>query len=151
MVKATKIPDILEVQAQLTGVRMEIEQLTAQKQSLEERAALATLTVGYSLPPTVAVTQVQEGWDPAAEVDRAAATLVGLGQGVANAAIWFAIVVLPLALVLGILVGVAWLVARRLRPRSGPAGAPGSGRGARRPRAPGDGRLHQASAQRRQR
>ncbi len=95
MVKATKIPDILEVQAQLTGVRGEIEQLTAQKQSLEERAALATLTVGFSLPPAVAVTQVQEGWDPAREVDRAAATLVGLGQGVANAAIWFAIVLLP--------------------------------------------------------
>ncbi len=124
MVKATKIPDILEVQSQLTGVRMEIEQLTAQKQSLEERAAMATLTVGYSLPPTVAVTAVQEGWDPAAEVDRAAATLVGLGQGVANAAIWFVIVLLPLALVLGILAGVAWLVARRFRPRSIPPAPP---------------------------
>ena len=45
MAKATKIPDILEVQAQLTGVREEIEQLTAQKKSLEEQAALATLTV----------------------------------------------------------------------------------------------------------
>jgi len=123
MTKATKIPDILEVQSQLTGVRQEIEQLTAQKQSLEERAAMATLTVGYSLPPTVAVAAVQEGWDPANEVDRAAATLVGLGQGVANAAIWFVIVMLPLALVLGILVGVAWLVARRFRPRSAtPAG-----------------------------
>jgi hypothetical protein len=117
MAKATKIPDILEVQAQLTGVRGEIEQLTAQKQSLEERAALATLTVGFSLPPTVAVTQVQEGWDPASEVDHAAATLVGLGQGVVNAAIWFGIVLLPLALVLGVLVGAAWLVARRARRR----------------------------------
>ena len=86
MAKATKIPDILEVQAQLTGVREEIEQLTAQKQSLEERAALATLTVGFSLPPAVAVTQVQEGWDPASEVDRAAATLVGLAQGVGERA-----------------------------------------------------------------
>ena len=124
MVKATKIPDILEVQAQLTGVRGEIEQLTAQKQSLEERAALATLTVGFSLPPTVAVTQVQEGWDPAGEVDRAAATLVGLGQGVANATIWFGIVLLPLALVLGLLLGAAWLVARRARRRSAPPSPP---------------------------
>lgn len=120
MAKATKIPDILEVQAQLTGVRGEIEQLTAQKQSLEERAALATLTVGFSLPPVIAVTKVQEGWDPGAEVDRAAATLVGLAQGVANAAIWAAIVLLPLAIVLGILVAVFWLVARRLRPRGIP-------------------------------
>ena len=35
MTKATKIPDVLEVQAQLTAVRQEIEQLTAQKVSLE--------------------------------------------------------------------------------------------------------------------
>ena len=124
MARATKIPDILEVQAQLTGVRGEIEQLTAQKQSLEERAAMATLTVGYSLPPTVAVAAVREGWDPAGEVDRAAATLVGLGQGVANAAIWFAIVLLPLALVLGVLVGAAWLVARRARRRPAPPAPP---------------------------
>ena len=85
---------------------------------------MATLTVGFSLPPTVAVAAVQEGWDPANEVDRAAATLVGLGQGVANAAIWFVIVLLPLALVLGILVGVAWLVARRFRPRPAPPAPP---------------------------
>jgi hypothetical protein len=124
MVKATKIPDILEVQAQLTGVRGEIEQLTAQKQSLEERAALATLTVGFSLPPAVAVTQVQEGWDPASEVDRAAATLVGLAQGAANAAIWFGIVLLPLALVLGVLVGAAWLIARRARRHPAPPSPP---------------------------
>jgi hypothetical protein len=119
MAKATKIPDILEVQAQLTGVRQEIEQLTAQKQTLEKQAALATLTVGFSLPPVVAVTQVQQGWNPGGEVDRAAATLVGLGQGLASAAIWIGIVLLPLALVLGVVIGVAWLLARRLRPRPG--------------------------------
>jgi hypothetical protein len=124
MAKATKITDILEVQAQLTGVRGEIEQLTAQKQALEERAALATLTVGFSLPPVVAVTQVREGWDPAADVDRAAATLVGLGQGVASAAIWVGIVLLPLALVVGLAIGLAWLVARRVRPRSTPPAPP---------------------------
>jgi hypothetical protein len=118
MAKATKIPDVLEVQAQLTGVREEIERLTAQKQGLEERAALATLTVGFSLPPVVAVTQVREGWDPAADVDRAVATLVGLGQAVASAAIWAGIVVLPLALLLAVALGGAWLVARRLRHRS---------------------------------
>ncbi len=120
MARATKIPDVLEVQSQLSGVRQEIEQLTAQKQSLEEQAAMATLTVGFSLPPVVAVTQVREGWDPGAEIDRAAATLVGLGQGVVSAAIWVAIVLLPLALVLGAILGMAWLVVRRVRPRTEP-------------------------------
>jgi hypothetical protein len=124
MKKATKIPDILEVQGQLTAVRQQIEQLTAQKQALEKQAALATLTVAFSLPPVVAVAQVQEGWDPAAEADRALATLVGFGQGVASATIWLAIVVLPLAIVLGLGLAVAWLVARRLRPRGAPPASP---------------------------
>jgi len=120
MAKATRITDILEVQAQLTGVRQQIEQLTAQKQALEKQAALATLTVGFALPPVVAVTQVREGWDPATDVDRAAATLVGLGQAVASAAIWAGIVVLPLVLVLAFAIGLAWLLARRLRSRPTP-------------------------------
>ncbi len=122
MTKATKIPDVLEVQAQLSAVRQEIEQLTAQKVSLEARAALGTLTVGFALPPIVAVTQVREGWDPAAEIDRAAATLVGLGQSLLGAGIWVAIVVLPLALIVGLVVAVAGLLARRLRarPTAGP-------------------------------
>jgi hypothetical protein len=124
MARATKIPDILEVQGQLTTVRQEIEQLTAEKQSLEKQAALATLTVTFAPPPTVAVAQVQRGWDPAGEVDRAAATLVGLAQGVASAAIWVAIVLLPLALVLGIVAGIAWLIARRLRARPIPPAPP---------------------------
>jgi hypothetical protein len=118
MARATRIPDILEVQAQLTIVREEIERLTAQQRVLEERAALATLTVGFSLPPVVAVLQVQEAWDPAAEVDRAAATLVGLGQGLVSAAIWAGIVLLPLALVVGVVVRVAWPIVRRLRRRA---------------------------------
>jgi hypothetical protein len=124
MARAAKIPDVLEVQAQLSSVRQEIEQLTAQKQSLEEQAAMATLTVGFSLPPVVAVTQVSEGWDPAAEVDRAAATLVGLGQGIVSVAIWAVIVLLPLALVLAFVLGFAWLAVRRRRARPAPPAAP---------------------------
>ncbi len=124
MAKATKIPDILEVQAQLTSVRQEIEQLTAQKMSLEKQAALATLTISFTLPPVVAVAQVREGWDPAGDVDQAAATLVGLAQGVVSAVIWVVIVLLPLALILGIAIGIAWLVARRIRPRSAPPAPP---------------------------
>lgn len=124
MAKAVKIPDVLEVQAQLTAVRQEIEQLAAQKQTLEKQAALGTLAVSFALPPVVAVTAVQEGWDPAREVDRAAATLVGLAQGVANAAIWIAIVILPLALMAAAVAAAAWLVTRRLRRRTLPPAPP---------------------------
>lgn len=115
MEKATKIPDVLAVQEQLTGVRQQIEELTAQKQTLENQAALATLTVNFTPPPAVAVTQVSEGWDPAREVDQAAAALVGLGQGLAGAGIWLLVVWLPILLVVGLLALVALVVVRRFR------------------------------------
>ncbi len=117
MAQATKIPDILTVQDQLTATRGQIEELTAQKQSLEQQAAMATLTLQLGLPPTVAVTQVQQQWDPAREADRATATLFSLVQGVANGAIWLAIVVLPVVVV-GVLAAIVGLVLwRRFRPR----------------------------------
>lgn len=115
MDKATKIPDVLAVQEQLTGVRQQIEQLTAQKQTLENQAALASLTVNFTPPPTVAVTQVREGWDPAREVDQAAAALVGLGQGLAGAGIWLLIVWVPILLVGGLIALLAFVVLRRIR------------------------------------
>jgi len=115
MEKATKIPDVLAVQEQLTGVRQQIEELTAQKQTLENQAALATLTVNFTPPPAVAVTQVREGWDPAREVDQAAAALVGLGQGLAGAGIWLLIVWLPILLIVGLVALIALVVVRRFR------------------------------------
>jgi hypothetical protein len=115
MEKATKIPDVLAVQEQLTGVRQQIEELTAQKQTLENQAALATLTVNFTPPPAVAVTQVREGWDPAREVDQAAAALVGMGQGLAGAGIWLLIVWLPILLIVGLLALIALVVVRRFR------------------------------------
>ena len=115
MDKATKIPDVLAVQEQLTGVRQQIEQLTAQKQTLENQAALGSLTVSFTPPPTVAVTQVREAWDPAREVDQAAAALVGLGQGLAGAGIWLLIVWVPILLVGGLIALLAFVVLRRIR------------------------------------
>ena len=48
--RATKISDVLEVQAQLTDVRGQIEQLTAQLKDLNDRAGYATLTARFSRP-----------------------------------------------------------------------------------------------------
>jgi uncharacterized protein DUF4349 len=113
MAQATKIPDILEVQSQLTTVRGEIEQLTAERDHLKDQASYGTLTVGWSMP-VVAVATVQGDWDPAAIVDAALAQLVQLGQGVFTAGIWLAIVGVPLLLVGLLLIGAIALVARRL-------------------------------------
>jgi Domain of unknown function (DUF4349) len=118
MAKATKIPDILEVQAQLTAVREQVERLEAEKQNLEGQAAMATLAVDFTLPPPVAVTTAQHGWDPAAEIDRAAATLVEMGQGAANVGIWLAVVWLPILLVVGLVALIVFAIVRRARRRS---------------------------------
>jgi hypothetical protein len=113
MAQATKIPDILEVQSQLTTVRGEIEQLTAERDHLKDQASYGTLTVGWSMP-VVAVATVQGDWDPAAIIDEALAQLVQLGQGVFTAGIWLAIVGLPLLLIGLLFIGAVALVARRL-------------------------------------
>jgi hypothetical protein len=97
MEQATKISDVLEVQAQLTAVRGEIEQLATQKAHLEAQAALGTLTATYTVPVAV-VTTAAQGWSLAEELDRAAARLVELGQSLASAAVWAAVVGLPILL-----------------------------------------------------
>jgi len=115
MVRATKISDVLAVQEQLTGVRGQIDQLTTMKKHLEEQAAFSTLTVAYSLPSIPAVTVAQKGFDPGAEVDRATASLVDIAQALAGGGIWFAIVWLPVLLVLGVLGLIGLAVVRRVR------------------------------------
>ena len=62
--RATKIADVLEVQAQLTDVRGQIEELTAQLKDLNDRAGYATLTARF-IVPIVATTAAAKGWDPA--------------------------------------------------------------------------------------
>jgi hypothetical protein len=112
--RADKVADVLAVMSQLTDVRGEIERLTAEKQNLQDRAALSTLTVTFGAE-VVAVTEAAKDWDPAAQVDQAAASLVDILQAVAGAGIWFAIVWLPILVVLVVLLLVLRLVLRRTR------------------------------------
>jgi len=74
---------------------------------------MATLTVTFGTD-VVAVTEATAKWDPAAEVDRASATLIGIGQGIVSFLIVFAIVWLPIILGLTIIAFVGFVIARRL-------------------------------------
>lgn len=124
MAQATKIPDVLEVQGKLTEVRGEIERLSAEKAHLEEQAAYGTLTVTFALPVPAAVEEVKAGWDPATDADAAAGTLISIGQHLASLGIWFAIVGLPILLLIGFgtVVGlVCWRLLRRQAPAPGPS------------------------------
>ncbi len=110
---ATRITDVLEVQNQLTNVRGQIEQLSAALADLEDRAGFATLTATFSVP-IVAVEAAAEGFEPAQVVDEATASLVNILQALTTAGIWFAIVWLPLLLVIGAIIAIGVWVGRRL-------------------------------------
>jgi len=111
--KAPRVSDLLEIQSRLTDTRGEIERLTAQQANLQNQAALATLSVTFSVKP-VEVTKTTESWDPAAEVDRASATLIAIGQGIVSFAIVLAIVWLPILAIIGVIALVGLMLARRL-------------------------------------
>jgi hypothetical protein len=100
--RAERVEDILAVQSRLDQVRGEIEQLTAQLEALEGQAALSTLTVTL-VPRATPVTTTTEAWDPAAQLDRALASIVGIGQGLLDGLIWFTVVWLPVLLVLAVI------------------------------------------------
>ncbi|HEV8401928.1 MAG TPA: DUF4349 domain-containing protein [Candidatus Limnocylindrales bacterium] len=114
--KATKISDVLEVEAQLTTTRGQIQTLEAQLKDLNDRSSYAAMTVDYNVP-VVAVQVASKGWDPAMVVDEAAATMVSVLQNLGTAGIWFLIVWLPILLVVGAAsLGIVW-IARRLGSR----------------------------------
>ncbi len=125
MDRATVIKDVLAVQAELTTVRGQIEQRTAEKAHLEAQAAYSTLTLTFVLKPAPVLTEQQAGYDPASEVDAASASLVSVLQGLATAGIWFGIVWLPILLALAVVTGIGWFVVRRVR-RLVPEAQPGN-------------------------
>jgi hypothetical protein len=127
MARASAIPDILEVQQQLTQTRGEIEQLTAQRDNLKDQAAMSTLSVSYQLPTKTETSQATEEWNLGDQVDQAVAQLVKIGQGLATAAVWVIIVGLPILIGLLILFLVlrplGRLASRFTQPRGGPTGS----------------------------
>ena len=110
---AVRISDVLEVEQQLTNVRGQIEQLSAQLADLNDRAGFATLTATFSVP-VVATEVAARGWEPGVVVDEASASLVDILQALTTAGIWFAIVWLPVLLVLGVLIAAGIWIGRRL-------------------------------------
>ena len=121
--RATAVDDILAVQSRLDQVRGEIEQMRAQLEAVEGQADLSTLTVTL-VPVGAPIAAQTDEWDPGAQVAAAVAALLGVGQGLVTGLIWLGVVVLPIALVVGL---VALIVIRggvELRRRVPPAATP---------------------------
>jgi hypothetical protein len=115
--QATATEDVLNVYRELTQIRGQIEQITGRMKYLSQSAALATISATL-IPDTLAQPVDVGGWRPAGVAKAAFEALIAALQGLANAAIWFAIAIVPLLLVIALpVVVIAALVRRSLRTR----------------------------------
>jgi hypothetical protein len=106
---------ILQVYNQLVEIRGQIEQTKGRMQYLENLATLATITIEL-VPDEAEQPVVEEGWQPAATLRSAANRLVNSLQGLADLAIWLAIYVLPILIILALpIILIVWLVRRNRR------------------------------------
>jgi hypothetical protein len=110
-----EVTDILEVYQQLVAFREEIESLTGRMQYLAESAAMAKVTISV-IPDALAQPVQIARWQPGGTARDAFEVLVSSGQFLVDMLIWGAILVLPLALLVGgTIFGIGRLLRRRRR------------------------------------
>lgn len=107
------VEEALAVNRELSRLEGDIEALKGRLQYLEQSAAFSSISI--DLTPDVLSQPIEVGgWQPQGVVRSAVETLISTLQTLADVAIWLAIYVLPLALILAI---PAWLVIRFFRRR----------------------------------
>jgi len=117
LTKANTIDEILKVDASLSNVRTQVEQLTGQINSIKQRTDFSTISMSIATIAVLPGDTTTKAWDPAKTVTRALAALGAMLQVFADVVIWlFVFGWLPL-LALAALV----LVTRARRPAAPPA------------------------------
>ena len=86
--RANTIDEILKVDASLGNVRTQIEQLTAQINSIKQRTDFSTISMSISTLSALPGDTTTKVWDPAKTVGRALAALGAMMQVFADALIW---------------------------------------------------------------
>lgn len=113
MERATRTEDVLNVFDQLTRVREQIEVIKGQMQYFENSAKLSAIHV--ELIPNEVIQPISiGGWEPVGVVKDAVQTLIVALQGLVNIAIWLALFILPIVLIIGIPL---YLIIRGVRSR----------------------------------
>lgn len=111
--EARTVKDTLEVSRELSVVEGEIEALKGRMQYLEQSSAFSAVSINFT-PDVLAQPLEVGGWQPQGVARAAIESLVDALQTLADVAIWFAIFVLPLLLLVGV---PAYLVIRAARRR----------------------------------
>lgn len=111
---ANRTEDVINVFNQLTYYREQIEIVKGQIQYYETSAAFSAITVDILADAAVQPLTIG-GWEPAGVAKDAVQALINTLQGIADAAIWLALYLLPVALVLLIPLWLIWLGIKRWR------------------------------------
>lgn len=115
--RARKVDEIMAVYQQLIEIRSQIEQIRTQLNSFDKLAAFSTLNL--ELVPTEAAKPVVAGgdWRPGDTARSSARVLMAVLRGLTDTAIFFAIVLLPVGLVvLAVVFAVRWGLRRFRQP-----------------------------------
>ncbi|RIL05358.1 hypothetical protein DCC79_16150, partial [bacterium] len=103
LAQATTVEESLRVNAQLAEIEGQLGQVKGRMRFLADRAADSTITVELHVPPPAetptptATPTPAPGWSAVEESRAAAGLLASILRVLATFAIWFAVVVLPLA------------------------------------------------------
>lgn len=128
--RTQKASEVLEVYNELSRVRGEIERLQGRMDYLKQMTAMSTIVLDL-IPDKLSQPIVEPGWRPMAIAKTAARTLVESLKVIGSALIYLIVLFLPLAIVFGIVLFIAFRLWRFVRPkkRMPPplAGAGGSG------------------------
>lgn len=104
--RTQKASEIMEVFTELTKVRGDFERIQGRMQYLSQNTAMSTITLEL-VPDAIAAPVVEPGWQPVATIRAAARSLVNTLKGLADAAIWAVLYLLP---IVAIFVGIALLI-----------------------------------------
>ena len=89
--RANTIDEILKVDASLSNVRTQIEQLTGQINSIKQRTDYSTISMSISTIAVLPGDTTSKAWDPAKTVTRALAALGAMMQVFADVVIWLVV------------------------------------------------------------
>ncbi len=118
--RRSNVEEIMAIYRELVGIRTQIEQARAQLEMIENRVALSTITIQLR-PEAGSGPLVGDRWRPGGTVRSAVRTLVDVLQGIADMAIYVAIVLVPIAVILAAPF-LLFALLRRRRTRKGSAG-----------------------------
>jgi hypothetical protein len=111
-----KTEDILEVHRELSRVRSQIEQIQGRMKYLENLSAMATVEISL-VPDALVQPVVVGGWQPQGTARDAVRLLLRALQFLADAAIVFVLLIVPVALIIAIPIVALVLLVRAIRRR----------------------------------